>query len=280
VESSSQLSPLNLFRRTHALKIAAILPAYNESERVADVVRAVQQAPSIDEIVVVNDGSTDNTSEVLSALCDICVVNLPVNCGKGGAMVAGAAATDADVLVFLDADLIGLTRAHVEALVAPVREGRAEMAVGRFRGGRRLTDWSQRIAPNISGQRVILRSVFEQVPDIAQTRYGVEMAITRFCRYYRVPTETVYLPGVTHPMKEEKLGLLRGWASRGRMYLQILRILLDPRAPRPARARIPRLLRRIAANQRRQGHLHSASYWLYKQEMKWRKRHGRMKTKV
>ena len=65
-------------------------------------------------------------------------------------MVAGVEATDADVLLFLDADLIGLRTDHVEEMVRPIRSGSAEMVVGKFRGGRRLTDWSQLIAPNIS----------------------------------------------------------------------------------------------------------------------------------
>jgi polyisoprenyl-phosphate glycosyltransferase len=224
------------------VKVAVILPAYNESARIADVLRAVAQAPSIDEIVVVNDGSTDRTAEVVERFGGARLVNLPVNRGKGGAMEAGVCATDADVLVFLDSDLIGLKPAHVEALVAPVRMQRAQMSVGRFQGGRRLTDWSQRLAPNISGQRAIRREVFERIPSIGQTRYGVEMAITRFCRYYRVPTEAVRLSGVTHPMKEEKVGIVRGWASRARMYCEIMRIVLNPRPPQQKSPR-PRFLR-------------------------------------
>jgi polyisoprenyl-phosphate glycosyltransferase len=233
------------------LKIAAVMPAYNEAARIEDVLSAVTHAPSIDEIVVVNDGSTDRTAEVVESYGGVRLVNLPANGGKGGAMVAGASATDADVLVFLDSDLIGLKPSHVEALVAPVRLGRAQMAVGRFQGGRKLTDWSQRLAPNISGQRAIRREVFERIPSIAQSRYGVEMAITRFCRHYCVPTETVRLAGVTHPMKEEKLGVVRGWASRARMYCEIMRIVLNPRAPRQKTPR-PRFLRFRVALRRKQ----------------------------
>jgi polyisoprenyl-phosphate glycosyltransferase len=218
------------------------MPAYNEAARILDVLRAVALAPSIDEIIVVNDGSTDGTAEVVERFGDAHLVNLPVNCGKGAAMYAGVAATDADVLVFLDSDLIGLRSAHVESLVAPVRLGRASMSVGQFHGGRKLTDLSQRLAPFISGQRAIRREVFERMPDIANARFGVEMAITRYCNHYRIPTETVCLSGVTHPMKEEKLGLLRGWASRTRMYYEIMRIMLNPRAPRQRTPR-PRFVR-------------------------------------
>jgi glycosyltransferase involved in cell wall biosynthesis len=254
------------------LKIAAILPAFNEENRVADVLKAVLRAPSIDEVIVVNDGSTDGTEEVVEDFRDVCLVNLPVNCGKGAAMKAGADATDADVLVFLDADLIGLRPDHVEALVAPVRYGRAKMAVGQLCGGRRITDWAQEITPNITGQRAIRRDVFVQIPNIAYSRYGVEMAITKFCHHYRIKNTSVPIRGVTHPMKEEKLGLLFGAASRARMYMQILRIILDPRAPRRIKPRRANLLRKFAANQRLHGHTKGASYWIYKQERVLRKR--------
>lgn len=264
------------------MKVAAILPAYNEQNRVRDVVRSVMRAPSIDEIVVVNDGSTDETAGVVRSIPGVRLVNLPTNRGKGGAMMAGYEATDADVLVFLDADLKGLRPEHVEALVEPVKSGRYKMAVGSFRGGRRLTDWAQKIAPNISGQRAIRRHVFEQIPNIENSRYGVEMAITRFCRHFRVPTQVVTIKGVTHPMKEEKLGFVRGALSRARMFSQIMRIMIDPRAPKRVRPRrisraVPLLLRKMAANQRLKGRTDAASYWLYRQERRWSRRREELK---
>lgn len=232
------------------MKVAAVLPAYNEGSRVLNVLRSVMRAPSVDEVIVVNDGSTDDTADIIRSMPGVCLVDLPVNRGKGGAMTAGAQATDAEILLFLDADLIGLKVEHVERLIAPVKCGDCKMAVGQFKGGRKLTDWSQKLVPNISGQRAIRRDVFEQIPNLAYTRYGVEMAITRFCRYYRIPTVSVLLPGVTHPMKEEKLGFLRGAASRARMYWQILRIMLDPRPPRRKGFRRVGLINRIVARRK------------------------------
>ena len=250
------------------MKVAAILPAFNEADRVKDVLRAVQRAAAVDEVVVVNDGSCDCTSDVARSVPGVCVVDLPVNCGKGGAMWAGAQSTDADLLVFLDADLIGLRPEHVDALVKPVRTGRYRMSVGRFGGGRRLTDLAQKVMPDISGQRCIRRDVFEQIPNLEYTRYGVEMAITRFCHHYRVPTTSVPIQGVTHPMKEEKLGFIRGFLSRARMYSQILRIMIDPRAPR---RRVRRgILRKAAAMERLAGGS-GATNWLYRRERNWRK---------
>ena len=61
------------------MKIAAILPAYNEEARIADVLRSVRRSLSIDEIIVVNDGSTDNTAAIVELFEEVYLVNLPEN---------------------------------------------------------------------------------------------------------------------------------------------------------------------------------------------------------
>jgi glycosyltransferase involved in cell wall biosynthesis len=210
-------------------KTAAVLPAYNEIERIPGVLQAVKSARAIDEIVVVSDGSTDGTYELAAADPDVKAVRLDTNRGKGGAMRAGAMATDADIVLFLDADLIGMDGGKVDALVEPVAEGRADMSIGIFRNGRGATDLAQLVAPYISGQRCMRRDAFLAIPGLETVRSGVETAITKYCRARRLRVERVALPGCTHHMKEEKLGIARGFIARLRMYYDIGKILLDGR---------------------------------------------------
>ena len=66
-------------------------------------------------------------------------------------MAAGVAATDASVLLFLDADLVGLTQQHVLDLLNPVIAGEVDMSVGVFRGGRVFTDLAQVLVPTSPG---------------------------------------------------------------------------------------------------------------------------------
>lgn len=213
------------------MKATAVVPAYNEAGRIGAVIECLIHCACIDEIVVVSDGSTDGTADVASSYPHVNVVRLETNRGKGGAMFAGARATQSEIIVFLDADLIGLTSAHVDALVTPVSNGEADMSIGVFRGGRRCTDWAQKITPYISGQRALLRDTFLSVSGLEDARYGVEVSLGRFARIRGLKIVMVPFPGVTHPMKEEKLGFARGVISRAKMYWEIVKLLMFTSEP-------------------------------------------------
>lgn len=211
------------------MTVSAIVPAYNEETRIVGVLSVLVECPSLDEIIVVNDGSSDRTAEVVQSFAQshphkcIRVIHLPTNRGKGGAMFAGATATEAEIVAFFDADLIGLKPEHVEAIVAPVLDGSVAMAIGVFRGGRISTDLAQFLVPYISGQRALLRTLFVEVPGIESTRSGVEIALTLHFQRNRYPVAMVPIEGITHTMKEEKLGFWRGTRARWKMYLEIAR---------------------------------------------------------
>jgi len=207
----------------------------------------VERAVVIDDVLVVDDGSTDGTIEALPTDNGVRALRLPRNVGKGGAMWAGAHNTDAEVILFLDADLVGLEAAHLELMVKPVAAGEADMCVGVFSGGRYWTDLAQRLVPYISGQRAVRREMFLRVPQVRVARWAAEVALTRHARAggWRVPP--VPLPGMTHVMKEEKMGPLRGFGARLGMYWEIGAYISREKCARVAgsvRNRLRRLLRR------------------------------------
>ena len=130
--------------------VSAIIPAYNEATTVGRVIDVLHEVPGITEIIVVSDGSEDATAAV-ARRHGARVIELATNAGKGAAMTAGARRAREEVLLFLDADLEGLTPAHVQALIGPVLSGSADMTVGIFSQGRSLTDLAQVVAPTFPG---------------------------------------------------------------------------------------------------------------------------------
>ncbi len=204
------------------MSLTVVIPAYNEARRIRPVIEAAKRAPIVGEIVVVDDGSSDHTGRV-AASAGARVVRLGSNLGKGAAMLAGAGESSADILVFLDADLVGLQPEHVIQLAEPLLKGRADMTVGVFAQGRKSTDLAQFFAPSLSGQRAIKRSVFLNVPGLQDARYGVEVLLTSHARAMGLRVEKVTLNGVSQVMKEEKRGVWRGIRSRLQMYWDILR---------------------------------------------------------
>lgn len=174
---------------------------------------------------MIDDGSRDDTSAVAAAE-GATVLRLDTNLGKGGAVAAGARQATQALVMLLDADLVGLTAQHITALAAPVLAGTADMARGVFKGGRLGTSLAQRITPQLNGQRCLSREALLAVPDLADSRYGIEVAITRYARSAGWTLAEVPLWGVTQVVKEEKRGLWRGVAVRLKMYAEILRTLV------------------------------------------------------
>ncbi len=204
------------------MKTTAIIAAYNEEKTIGPILDVLKESPLIDQIVVVSDGSTDRTVEIARNK-GAEVVELLHNVGKGGALYHGLGYIRSDIVLLLDADLIGLTSEHVEALVGPVMKGEADIAIGVFEEGRLATDLAQKIAPFLSGQRAIKTDILQNIPDMEVTRYGVEVAINRYVRKNGVQVKLVKLLGLTHVMKEEKFGLVKGLRERVRMYWEIFK---------------------------------------------------------
>lgn len=218
-----------------SVRVAAIIPAYNEEPTVAGVVEALRASPYVQEVIVVCDGSTDQTGERARA-AGATVYELPRNSGKGAAMLHGLTHTDASVVAFFDADLIGLEPDHVERLVLPVLSGSRVMNVGIRDRGRLLTRLTEHL-PLIGGERVMLRRVVEGVPPEYLQGFMIESALNYYCRSRKLPYGTVFLPGLGIRRKYEKVGWKRGVVEYVKMGWQI--------AAAMAVVRVGRLLKRF-----------------------------------
>jgi glycosyltransferase involved in cell wall biosynthesis len=185
--------------------VTAVIPAWNEAKTVGAVVFAALDARLVDEVVVVDNASSDGTASVAAAH-GARVVYQPVP-GKGEAMRAGvAAAAGADVIVFLDADLVGLQPGHIDRLVAPVAAGDMHMACGLFDRGPLANPLFLRRLPVLTGQRAVPRWLFDLLDDHDVRGYRVEAALNSIVAQRGLVRRDEVVPGLWHRTKQEKLG--------------------------------------------------------------------------
>ncbi|MBN2117989.1 MAG: glycosyltransferase family 2 protein [Anaerolineales bacterium] len=207
----------------------AIVCAYNEEQHLESVLKGLLNASFIQEIIVVDDGSTDRTPDILSRyeqndrFRPIC---LSPNHGKGYAMAEAATAASGDILLFVDADLINWDADYACQVLAPILNGQADMVIGYpFRQGDK---WDRvdvlYIQRWLSGERAVWRT--DLLPIVAKmrpSRFGVETLINMHYRTRHQPIGMVKLQGLLHPIKFEKSSRAEAWDEYVKEVQQILR---------------------------------------------------------
>ena len=134
------------------MKLSIIIPAYNEEETIADVVRQVQ---AVDlghirkEIIVVDDASQDRTRDILRTFPHVITVSHPTNKGKGAALNTGIGMATGDIVLFQDADL-EYTPNDYSVMIEPIINGRCEAVLGSRFLHKRLVFWGKKKSPYFS----------------------------------------------------------------------------------------------------------------------------------
>lgn len=170
--------------------IVAVIPVYNEEDRIEGTIKALKKIEALSKIVVIDDGSTDNTLNVVRTLNVDCI-KLNKNCGKGYAIKKAIEELNFDILVLVDGDL-GESSSEVEKLIYPVVNNESDVTIARFprpskKGGfgfvKKLAKYGvymytgKKIDTTLSGQRVYKKEVIDKITYIPD-RFGIEVAMT------------------------------------------------------------------------------------------------------
>ena len=205
--------------------IDVVVPARNEAPTVGAVVEACLGCTYARQVIVVDDGSVDGTADLAAAAGAKVVHRDPYEAGsKAHAMEAGVAATDAEAILFVDADCLYLTSEHLDEICRPFVEGRAAMSLGNFDYG--WWNWLVLRSPPTTGERIIPRWVFEAIPPEKLDGYTIEYIINGVIAERRLPVTTRVMRGVTHRTKRDKLGRLEGTIETVRMFWDVISVPL------------------------------------------------------
>jgi len=201
--------------------ISCIIPAYNEERFIADVIKTVKNCKFIEEIIVVSDGSTDNTANIAKNL-GVRVIELKKNLGKAAAIFVGLKHIKGDIVLLVDADLRGLKEEHFINLIKPVLEGSADITIG---GGIPF------VANKYSGLRVIRKETLEKIisksPDkFKKLDYNLENEINYWASLLNLKVVYVKMKGVRNVHKIIKYGIKEGFKRTLIMYYEIANYLI------------------------------------------------------
>ncbi|MBZ2164986.1 glycosyltransferase [Methanobacterium spitsbergense] len=168
------------------LSVSVIIPAYNEEKTVGHVVKVVKSLNYITEVIVVDDGSTDQTA-IMASDAGAIIINHIKNRGKGAAIKTGFKNSKGDIVVFLDADIKNLTKSQVDNIIKPIMNGEADITKTKFkREAGRVTELTAKPLLNfffpeikfdqpLSGQFAAKRSFLNKIK--LEDDYGVDVGI-------------------------------------------------------------------------------------------------------
>lgn len=207
-------------------KVSVVIPAKNEGGTINDILKILIRSNLVEEVVLVVDDNDDKTGIIAKKFSKVKVVLNIRSKGKGGAMLTGVEYSISNIILFLDADLIGLNSSHLKLLILPVLNGSCDMCVGvRSRyGGLPLKFIKLSSIFAIGGERCLKREVFDKLPESRIEGFMVESSLNYYCKINKKQVYYTELENIDILVKERKRGFWKGFFGRIKMIFQLVKI--------------------------------------------------------
>ncbi|MBI2650337.1 glycosyltransferase family 2 protein [Candidatus Woesearchaeota archaeon] len=197
---------------TGKMKVTAVVPVYNEEKTIGNVLKVLTSSNQIGNILVVDDGSIDNTPKVLKKIKSkkLKIIKLKKNSGKGSAVRVATKKLKSDIILFIDSDLIGLKEEHIKKLLDPVINKNAAMVIGLRDKGNAFANMLMPYFPLTGGERAILAKVFMAIRKSPLIEgWGLESVMNDYCKKKKLNIAKVKLDGMDHiGLQTKKYGLM------------------------------------------------------------------------
>lgn len=166
--------------------VSVVIPSYNEESRIGSVLEAVVGSKSVDEVVV-DDGSTIHVEKVIHCMgvdkSKIRVIRHDKNLGKAQALKSGVVAARSEVVMLVDADLVGLTTIHIDRMLEGFFSGRFDIVLGDREREFVMSRWLG-FSVICTGERVLNRNLLLGNMDLFDEGKGYYFEIAMNRRFF------------------------------------------------------------------------------------------------
>jgi glycosyltransferase involved in cell wall biosynthesis len=195
------------------MNVDAIVPCFNEAERVADVLSVLSNSENINRIIFIDDGSTDGSSVVAKEFKKTNVIRLKKNHGKSEAVRIGLEHVNSKAVFLCDADITGLEEKHILGLINKHKINPNNLVVGmrQKQKSKKFYRFRVKYLPILEGERIILKTDLEKILNEEKpSGFELELMMNNYFKRNDRQIVTVLLDGVsnTHKLVKEKYGFI------------------------------------------------------------------------
>ncbi|MCK5415935.1 glycosyltransferase family 2 protein [Candidatus Parcubacteria bacterium] len=190
------------------MTITAILPVFNEEKTVANVLSVLSKSEQFNEIIVIDDASTDNSLNIAKGFQSdkLKIIHLEKNLGKSGAVKFVVKDLQTDILFFCDGDLHNFTNQHIDQLLKPLKAGKHLMTVGIRDRGIIHNTFVKKFGPLVTGERAMPYGIFKKTMDSQFNNrlmegYNMEIVLNNYCKIHNIPIIRMISKGVKETFK-------------------------------------------------------------------------------
>jgi glycosyltransferase involved in cell wall biosynthesis len=207
-------------------KISCIIPAYNEGSRIGNVLKVVQKHPLVGEMIVINDGSKDNTLQAIKSFRSkkIKLIDFKVNHGKTFGVMTALKKSKSNIVLLLDADLANLKTKNLTDLISPVLNKEADMTISIKENS--LWIFKKLRIDFVSGERVFNKNIIWDLNVLKKLQnFGLESFLNSIVIREKYKIKIVPWAEVSHARKSDKVGVIRGFLGDFKMVIQIIKTI-------------------------------------------------------